>query len=269
MVVVRRLMAAGHQVRSISRSAGVSLDDAMALKQAFAGADGAFLLIPFDMQAEDLHEREREVGSNLAEAMDGTGLRRVVLLSGLNAHLKTGTSLGASLMEDRLESLGIPELVFLRAGFFMENFLKGLAFVAQADAGAFSTPFRGDLPMPMISARDVGVRAVDILTETPFQGVGVRELHGAGNYTMAEATAILCNALGRPTVPYVQVSYQDARIGMADAGMSPSFVGAVLETARSFNDEEPWALEERSAHHTTPTGLEGWAKTALTKGKFA
>jgi uncharacterized protein YbjT (DUF2867 family) len=267
-VVVDGLRASGHGVRPVSRSHGISLDDARALRQAFTAVEGAFILIPFDMQAEDLHDREREMGGRLAEAMKGAGLRRVVLLSGLSAHLRTGSSLGAALMEDRLDRLEIPELVHLRAGFFMENFLKGLAFPAQVDTGAFMTPFRGDRPMPMISAGDVGVKAAEALTEMPFRGSRVRELHGAGDYTLTEATATLCAALGRPEVPYVQVPYQDARAGMMAAGMSASFAEAVLETARSFNEGEVWALETRSERHTTPTSLESWAKRALIEETF-
>jgi hypothetical protein len=50
---------------------------------------------------------------------------------------------------------------------------------------------------------------------------------------------------------------------MLGAGMSPSFADAVLETARSFNEEDQWGLETRSAESSTPTTLERWAKDVL------
>jgi uncharacterized protein YbjT (DUF2867 family) len=59
-VVVKKLKAQGHQVRPVSRSSGVSFDDAAALKRAFSRVDGAFLMIPFDMKTPDLHKRENE-----------------------------------------------------------------------------------------------------------------------------------------------------------------------------------------------------------------
>jgi hypothetical protein len=111
----------GNEVRGVSRTQGVSLDDPFALHQTFSGADGAFIMIPFDMQAPDLHQREVEIGLRLGFATRSSGLKRVVLLSGLNAPLKMGSSLGAALMEDQLNSLDIPELVHVRAGFFMEK----------------------------------------------------------------------------------------------------------------------------------------------------
>jgi hypothetical protein len=51
--------------------------------------------------------------------------------------------------------------------------------------------------------------------------------------------------------------------------MSPSFADAVLETARSFNQEDRWGLETRSAQSTTPTTLERWAKDVLAEGQPA
>ncbi|WP_237358726.1 hypothetical protein [Rhizobium phaseoli] len=121
-----RLQQRGRAVRGVARSLGVALFDKDALNRAFAGADSAYLMIPFDVQVPDLHRFERDIGNRLAEAISAPGMRRVVLLSGLNAHLKMGTSLGVAEMEERLEALGLDELVHLRAGFFNENFVKGV-----------------------------------------------------------------------------------------------------------------------------------------------
>ncbi|MBW8858882.1 MAG: NmrA family NAD(P)-binding protein, partial [Caulobacter sp.] len=165
--------------------------------------------IPFDVQAQDLHRFERDIGSRLAEAISTSGVRRVMLLSGLNAHLKMGTSPGAAEMEDRLEALGLDELVHLRTGFFIENFIKGMGFVEQSASGVFATPFRGDLPMPLIAARDVGERVADLLTTQTWPRDRVVELHGGGRYTLIEATEILGKALDR-NVAYQTVPYADA-----------------------------------------------------------
>jgi uncharacterized protein YbjT (DUF2867 family) len=88
-MVAEKLMAQGHEVRPIARSSGQSFDDHAALKQAFSGSAGAFLMIPFDMKAADLHKWEDEIGLKLAAAVKAARLRRVVLLSGVSAHLKS------------------------------------------------------------------------------------------------------------------------------------------------------------------------------------
>jgi len=261
--VVRRILEeSGHTVRPVARSHGVSLDDAAGLARAFAGAWGAYLMMPFDLAAKDLHSRERELCSRFAEALRGAGLQRVVVLSGLSADLKRGSSLGAALLEEAIAPLGIREVVNLRAGWFMENFAKGVNFPAQAASGTFATPFRADRPLPMVSAEDVGRRAAEFLmSDDP--GDRVQELLGARDYTMAEATAAMSEATGRVGVRYQQVPLKEARVGMLAAGMSESFADAVLETARSFNDNEPWGREKRTARNTTATTLEQWARQHL------
>jgi uncharacterized protein YbjT (DUF2867 family) len=261
-VVSRLLEQAGHTVRPVARSHGISLDDAEGLAQAFAGSWGAYLMMPFDLAAADLHARERELCSRFAQALRGAGLQRVVVLSGLSADLKRGSSLGAALLEDAIAPLGIREVVILRAGWFMENFAKGLNFAGQAASGTFATPFRADRPLPMISAEDVGHRAAELLM-SDVPGDRIQELLGARDYTMAEATAAMAEATGRTGVRYQQVPLEDARVGMLAAGMSESFADAVLETARSFNDNEPWGREKRAAKNTTATTLEQWARQYL------
>ncbi|TPL96118.1 NmrA family NAD(P)-binding protein [Mesorhizobium sp. B2-3-10] len=257
--VAQVLTERGHIVRGVARSLGVALDDSDALASAFSGADSAYVMIPFDVTAPDLHRFEDEVGARLAAAIAKSGVRRVVLLSGLNAHLRMGTSLGAVLMEDRLAPLGLDELVFLRASFFMENFAKGMGFVQQAASGIFMTPFRGDLPMPLIAASDLGQRAAALLDATRFPSERIIELHGGGYYTFEQATAILGSAMGRQ-VTYKAAPFTEARAGMIANGLSPSFADALGETAASFNKGERWALEAPSIRNATPTTFESWAQ---------
>jgi uncharacterized protein YbjT (DUF2867 family) len=257
-----KLVRAGHNVKGVARSLGVSLRDQDALNRTFAGADSAFVMIPFDLQASDLHAFEREVGERVAKAISVSGVGRVVLLSGLNAHLKMGTSWGAAAMEERLEMLGLSELVFLRAGFFNENLIKGMSFVEQAKSGIFATPFTGDRPMPLVAASDIGERAAEILTAQDWPKARVVELHGSGYHTLAEATAILGRVIGREVV-YQAAPEIDARAAMINGGLPPSFADAVLETAASFNRGDRWALEAPGPGNMTPTTLEAWAKRAL------
>jgi uncharacterized protein YbjT (DUF2867 family) len=264
--LVEKLQAQGHNVRAVSRTAGVSIDDAPSLTRAFSGVDGAFLMIPFDMQAPDLHKRENEIGLNLAEAIKKAGVRRVVFLSGTSAHLgaDAASALGAAMMEERLDNLDVAELVHLRGSFFMENFFN-LGIVAQAQTGIFGTMFRPDIATPMVAAKDVAAKAAELLTEEPFLQPRVREVLGPRDYTMAEATRILGTAIGRPDLNYVQVPYEDARNQMLAAGLSPSFVDAVTQTAYSFNGGIAWAREKRSAQNTTSTTLEQFAQEAFRK----
>ena len=141
-----RLKTQGHEVRLVSRSAGLSLEDVAALTRAFSGVDGVFLMIPPDFKAPDLRKRQNEFGEKLAEAARAAKVRRVVFLSSINGHLEDGTGpiLGLHDMEERLNALGIIELVHLRPTFFMENHLQGAGLIAHE--GIFGAAFRPDLP---------------------------------------------------------------------------------------------------------------------------
>jgi hypothetical protein len=64
----------------------------------------------------------------------------------------------------------------------------------------------------------------------------VQELHGPRDYTMEEAVSILGVSIGLPNARYIQVSYEEGRAGMIGGGAPPSFVDAVMMTARGFNE---------------------------------
>lgn len=261
-VVAENLEQRGYGVKRISRSNGISMDDVPALTEVFRGSDGAFVMMPFDMAAPDLHTREEELAKKLALALAAAKVSRVVSSSAGSAHLKnhTGSSRGAGIMEEQLDQLTIPELTHLRAGFFMENFAKGMNFAAQAESGVYSTAFKPDRPLQLIAARDVGLIAAEILAAESFNQPRVRELHGARSYTMKEITRILAAAYGNPTIKYVQSSYENTKQNMLALGVSESFADAVVETARSFNNDDIWMREKRSPANTTPTTLEMYTK---------
>lgn len=263
-VVAKDLADGGNRVRRLSRGSGIALDDRGALTAAFENADGAYLMLPFDRTSPDLHPWEAHIAGNLAAAIDTARVRRVVALSGTSAHLgaRAGTGTGAGILEDALDSLDIPQLVYLRGCFFLDNHLD-FGIADQARSGTYATVFRPDVATPMIAASDVGHVAAEVLTAETFDQPRARELLGAGDYTMVDATRAFGAAIGRPDLAYIQVDYADARRSLLDAGMSASFADAVIETARSFNRREPWAREARSASNTTPTTLHQFAADVL------
>lgn len=264
-VAAAKLKAEGHEVRAVARSLGVDLDNTVALKQAFSGADGAFLMLPPDVRADDVRRSQNQAGEKLADAVKSAGTRRVVFLSSGNAQYEQGTGpiLGLHDMEERLNALGIAELVHLRASFFMENHLGGVGLIARA--GVYGTPFKPDIPMAMIATRDIGARAARLLTGEPFREPRVRDLLGARDYTMAEATRILGAAVGKPDLKYVQFPYDEARKAVIGSGLSASYADSMMELARSINEGKIQSTEKRSAENTTPTTLEQFAEEVFRK----
>jgi len=82
---------------------------------------------------------------------------------------------------------------------------------------------------------------------------------------MLEAARILGSAIGKPGMNYAQFSYEDARKGMVDAGLSASYADAIVEISRSFNEGKVHPTERRFEQNTTPTTLEDFAQKIFRK----
>ena len=262
-VIVQKLREAGHEVRKISRKSGVPDDDLIALTNAFYGADAAFLMLPPDFKTLNLRKRCGEIGSKLASAVKAAGVKRVVFLSSLNAHLSehTGPILGLHDTEERLNALGIPELTHLRPAYFMENHLGGAEYIAHH--GNYGTALRPDIAIPMIATIDIGTKAAELLVEEPYREPRVRELLGPRDYTMTQAAGILGKAIDMPDLKYVQLSYDQARQNMLAMGLTAGYADAMVELSRFMNEAMIQGTEPRAAVNTTPTTLEHFAQVVF------
>jgi uncharacterized protein YbjT (DUF2867 family) len=259
-VVIEKLKAVGHEVRAVSRKAGVPIEDAAALARAFKGAAGVFLMVPPDLTAADPRKRQNEVGAALCAAVKSSGVERSVFLSSIGAQLKDGTGPIAGLqdVEERLASLGLAELAILRPAYFMENHLQGIGLIRQS--GIYGSALKADVAFPMIATADIGAKAAELLQAGALGKRDVAELHGPRDYTMTQAAAILGASVGKPGLKYVQFPYEDARKAMAGMGLSAGMADSYIEMSRAFNEGLVRATQPRSAATTTPTTLEAFAE---------
>jgi uncharacterized protein YbjT (DUF2867 family) len=228
--VVQTLLAEKKPVRVIVRDAAkgeafrargadvavASLDDAEALRRAFAGATGAYLLLPPNYAAKDtLADRRRLVDAYL-QAIPGSGLSHVVFLSSFGAQHATGTGVIRTLndAEVRLGKLDVP-ITFLRAGYFLENFASVLAPV-KGD-GVLPSFVDPTLPLPLVAAKDIGRTAARLLLEGPSAG-RVVELSGPKDASHEDVAAAFAKLLGRP-VNVVRVPEEAMVPALVQAGL--------------------------------------------------
>ncbi|RYF86548.1 MAG: NAD-dependent epimerase/dehydratase family protein, partial [Chitinophagaceae bacterium] len=138
------LLSAGHDVTVIGRNAEnlKSLTDKGAkaaignveetdfLKQAFTGADAVYTMIPPQYAAGSL-EDYRRIAANYAEAVKATGVKYVVNLSSIGAHLPEGCGPVSGLFqsEEELNKLEDINVLHLRPGFFYINFFGNIGMV--------------------------------------------------------------------------------------------------------------------------------------------
>jgi len=206
--VARSLIAAGKGVRAVVRDAdkGVvwarqgcevavaALDDAEALKKAFAGTEGVFFLLPpvFD-PAPDFDEARRVIAA-VREALTVTQPGKAVSLSTIGAQSQRPNLLQQhTLQEHALGTLPLP-ITFLRAAWFMENSAWDVASARTTGViPSFLYPL--DKPVPMVATADIGRVAAELLQES-WQGKRIVELEGA-RLTPNDVAAGFARVLGR------------------------------------------------------------------------
>jgi uncharacterized protein YbjT (DUF2867 family) len=240
-VVARELLAKGHEVHAVVRSAekgkelaGLGarlltgeLADASFLTGALRGADGAFLLQPPPPQdTADVRAYQDRIVHAEAEAVAESGIRHVVQLSSWGAERQAGTGpiVGLHHLEEALKKTRAVVSI-LRAGGFTENILHMLP--AAQHAGVFPHFLPAEAKASNIATRDIASVAVRALLAPPAATEVVYVL-GAHEYSAVEQAAYLAKKLGKEVKPtHVPVSQVSAT--MQKQGTSASLADAFQE----------------------------------------
>lgn len=236
-----------------------SLEDAEFVLGATAGADALFLLIPPHFTTDDWAGFQRGIARAAADAVRANGIGRVVFLSSVGAHRPDMHAVSRLGEAEQMLREATPNVVALRAGFFVENLLSAVPTLAEQ--GAIYMSLRPDTRMPVVATRDIGDVAARWLLDAGWSGHQVIGVHGPADLTLDEAATAIGAALGRE-VRYVGVSQEDARQGLLSAGASEHVAD---EYSRLFTalDQNAADHEPRTADTTTPTTVEAWAREVL------
>jgi uncharacterized protein YbjT (DUF2867 family) len=271
--VTEHLLAGGHTVRAIGRSAeklaglkargadvllGDAADEAF-LTRAFTGADGAFTLVPTDLGSPDVRADMERVGTSIAAAIAKSGVRHAVAISSIGGERPSGTGpiAGLHAQEERLKRLTGTNVLALRPGFFFENFLHSLDLIRHQ--GINGGGAAGRTTLPMIATQDIAAFAARALAARDWRGFQVRELLGQRDLSFDEATRIIGAKIGKPDLAYVQFPYADYSAALQQAGASKSVADAYAEMEKAFDEGLVKSIEGRNAANTTPTPFEQFA----------
>jgi uncharacterized protein YbjT (DUF2867 family) len=161
--------------------------------EALNSADGAYLLIP---PASGIAQQERErIVKSLAEAVEKSAVKHVVVLSSIGAQHASGTGpiVATHITETAIGPIA-RNSTFIRAAYFFENWTPVLA-AAQSN-GVLPTFLTPDRKIPMVSTRDIGRTAADSLLD-PARGRRIVELAGPQDYSPQDIASILTSLLNR------------------------------------------------------------------------
>jgi NAD(P)H dehydrogenase (quinone) len=271
--VAQNLLAAGKAVRGVTRDPekakawagkGVELvksafDDAAALADAFAGAEGVFAMIPPDFApAPGLPDQKRTIAA-IREALQQAKPGKAVFLSSIGSEQPSGLGLITSthLLEQATRTLPIP-VAYLRAGSFMENWLGALDHIrATGEMPFFYAPL--ERKFPLVASQDIGLAGARVLQEN-WTGVRVLEVDGPKNGTdLHETAAAFGSALGRE-VKAVQLPEPAWQSVLEGIGTPADRTGLYIEMVKSFNSGWIHFGNPETEKFHGPTTIEAFAK---------
>lgn len=269
-VVATNLLARGEKVRVVGRNSAhlqplaskgaepfiTDASDVSALAKAFERADSAYVMIPPNLTSKDPLGHSERVSDAIATAVQKSGVKNVVALSSVGAELSSGTGpvIGLHHLEQKLNQIGNANVLFLRAGYFMENTVPQAAAIRQM--GTAAGPLRPDLKVSMIATRDIGNAAADVLLHPTIRGKQIRELHGQRDLNFTEVTATIGKAIGKPDLKYAHLTGDQFRGALVQMGMSEQVANLLVEMTAALNSGKMHPLEPRTQQNTTPTSYE-------------
>jgi NAD(P)H dehydrogenase (quinone) len=200
-------------IRKLGATAAIgSLTDRDFLQHTLTGADALYAMLPFSFTEQDHLAYVRQIATNYVQALQHTGLKRAVVLSGWAADLVPSAS-----VEDEFAPLTEVALTFLRPAYFYSNFYQSLAAIKQT--GRLTATFGDDDRLVFVSPQDIAAAAAEeLVTSVPNQ---IRYV-GSEEMSCNEAARVLGTAIGVPTLPWTVISPKQMLAEYERAGMPDS-----------------------------------------------
>jgi uncharacterized protein YbjT (DUF2867 family) len=222
------------EIEALGASAAIgTMEDADFLSATFKGADvvyvmetagaGSFMDPNLDLMAAISH-----IGNNYKQAIQQSGVKRVVHLSSIGAHTDKGNGILAFHYNVENSLRQLPDDVsikFMRPVGFYYNML---AFIPTIKAqGAIIANYGGDDKEPWVSPLDIAAVIAEEM-EKPFDGRIVRYI-ASDEVSTNEVAGILGDAIGKPDLKWLVIPDEQMLNGMISAGMNPNIAKGLVE----------------------------------------
>lgn len=231
--LAEKLLNAGHHVTIISskeankaaieklgaKAAIGSVEDVSFLKKAFAGADAVYTMVPPHLGATNWKEWIGQIGKNYAEAIKANNIKYVVNLSSFGAHLPDGCGpvSGLHKAENALNTLADVNIKHLRPSYFFDNLLANVGLIK--NIGIMGSNFGGSgYKLVLTDTSDIAEAAFEELSALQFKGHSVRYIASDERQT-DEVARVIGSEVGKPSLPWVVFTNEQAREGMLKAGL--------------------------------------------------
>ncbi len=231
--LAEKLLAKGFEVTVIGRSeknleeliakgakaAIGSVGDINFLTKTFAGADAVYTMVPPNMGATDWKGWIAQIGKNYAQAIKASGVKYVVNLSSIGAHLAEGCGpvTGIHRAELAINELSGVHIKNLRPAFFYTNLLSNVGMIK--NIGIMGANFGGEnLKVVMVHPTDIAEVAAEELSSLNFTGHSIRYI-ASDERTTDEIASEIGKVIAKPELKWVVFTDEDALKGMIQAGL--------------------------------------------------
>jgi len=219
-------------IEAIGAKAAIgTMNDAGFLTTTFKGADIVYVMEAigygsFFDHSIDVMETIKSIATGYKQAIEQSGVKRVVHLSSIGAHTDKGNGILAfhHLAESILGQLPADvSIKFMRpVGFYYNMF----AFIPTIKTqGVIVSNYGGDEKEPWVSPLDIAAVIAEEM-EKPFEGRTIRYI-ASDEQSPNEIAGILGDAIGKPDLKWQMISNEQLLNGMIAAGMNP-------QTAKGF-----------------------------------
>lgn len=246
--LTKELIQKGHSVTVISSNPGKqkdiealgaaaaigSLEDVDFLTRTFTNADAAYVMTPTNyFITNDPREYYATLGSYYVQAIRQSGIKRIVHLSSMGAHLDKGTGviLGAHDVEIMLGELPDISVTHLRPGYFYYNLYNYIPMIK--GAGFIRANYGGNDKIVLVSPADIATVTAEELT-TRGTVKKVRYI-ASDERTVNEITYLLGAAIGKPDLKWELCTNEQVLEDLQKNGVKPNIAESLVELYHSVH----------------------------------
>jgi uncharacterized protein YbjT (DUF2867 family) len=217
------------EIEAIGATAAIgSVEDTRFLAETFRGADAIFTMVPPNYSGSDWKAWIAGIGQNYVAAITAAGVKQVVNLSSIGAHMidNCGPVSGLSQVELAMDAMAGVNVRHLRAGYFYTNFLNSIGQIRRQ--GIITGNYMADLNMVLVHPADIADIAAKALIDESYLGRGFSYI-ASDEKTPAEIVAMIGKATGRFDLRWVERTDIEELDDLLAIGMPE-------ETARNYTE---------------------------------
>ncbi len=220
-----------------------SIEDVSFLTETFKGADAVYLMIPPNFEEFNSLEYYKRIAESYKNAIENSGVERIVFLSSWGAHLDhgTGTILGSHHAELILNQLENVPKTYIRPVSFYYNLLNYIPMIK--NAGIIGSNFKRDDKIAWVHTEDIAQAISEELMTRTYDIKKIRYI-ASDEKTAAETAHILGKAIELPNLEWVSFSNAEVEKNLTERGLPKKFakdlvaINASISSGRLGEDYE-------------------------------